>query len=555
LRPFPIVSISDGTNLPAIFAYSDVLLESQDSSFRPSPVTEINNENVTHYLTRISQIGQLQDRDALWNSVFYSIPQVSLDTLGTGLGLFSGGGLGGVEYPGSNTTIKFGNGTSRVIYNYARVERDFSGVSSGLDAYAKWFQVKDDMSIDLQHGTNLADDPRYEKPPRFPESSCAKKNDRAADYPRPVLPTAVQIMKTKEAGGYYLDQYGHGYEDIAVLSVYSFVNFGEVGKVGNQQEWQNVTRKFLCKAKADGKKKLVIDLSANRGGTVLLAYDLFAQLFPAIEPYGGSRFRAHQAWDEMGKMDSVISANIPRTMSTGGLSDWVVQPMNYRSDLDKSGKPFTSWAQKYGPHRAHGDWHTTTQRWNLDDPMAEYFSKVKKLTGHGLPKLNLGWKPEDMVLLYDGYCGSSCAIFSELMRRQAGVKAIAMGGRPNKDIIQAVGGTKGSHNWQWKDVLWFVLSMHEKANSTLKERWAGKELGKFNTFLPLRVASETSPGLNMRDGVQSCGDATPLQFVVEPADCRLFYTPKMVVDLAEMWKVAVDAKWLGKRRCVAGDFT
>src|SRR5271167_3739550 len=32
---------------------------------------------------------------------------------------------------------------------------NFSGVFSDMDVYAKWFLVKDDMSIDLQHGKNL----------------------------------------------------------------------------------------------------------------------------------------------------------------------------------------------------------------------------------------------------------------------------------------------------------------------------------------------------------------------------------------------------------------
>lgn len=60
-----------------------------------------------------------------------------------------------------------------------------------------------------------------------------------------------------------------------------------------------------------------------------------------------------------------------------------------------------------------------------------------------LKRANITMQPfaaEDIVIVYDGYCASTCTIFSELMRQQAGVKTIALGGRPNKDIIQAVGG-------------------------------------------------------------------------------------------------------------------
>jgi Peptidase family S41 len=471
--------------------------------------------------------------------VFYSLPQVSLGPHGVGNGTFTGGGRGGIEYPGSSTSIKFENGTRFAFENHACVKKNFSGVSSGADVYAKWLLVKDDMSINLQHGENLTSDSRF---PVSVESSSTK------EIPAPGYPKHVSRMKSNEAGGYYLD--GYGYNDIAVLTVYSFVEDG-----GDHLAWQNTTRQFLSQAKTDGKKRLIIDLSVNAGGTVLLGYDLFAQLFPDIKPYGGNRFRAHQAWNEMGKMASVFSANISRSMATVDRSSWkwVAQSMNYRSDLDESGEPFTSWTQKYGPHAANGDFHTTTQRWNLDDPIGEYLSQVKNLTGHGLPTLDFGWKPEDMVVLYDGYCSSTCAIFSEFMRRQAGVETIAMGGRPSKDIIQAVGGTKGTNVWPWSHLLWFVLSMHEKADAALKASWVGTEMDAFNTFLPFKRASQV-PHVNMRDGVRPGGDPTPLQFIVEPADCRLYYTPAMVVDITKMWIAAADTKWLGKRRCVAGGF-
>lgn len=55
------------------------------------------------------------------------------------------------------------------------------------------------------------------------------------------------------------------------------------------------------------------------------------------------------------------------------------------------------------------------------------------------------FEAENIVIVYDGYCASTCTIFSELMRQQAGIKTIALGGRPTKDIIQAVGGVKGTN--------------------------------------------------------------------------------------------------------------
>jgi hypothetical protein len=539
-RPLPLVSVSDdGYGLPGVFAYNDIVLAGQDSSFKPSAVEEIENTDVKEYLDRLSQIGSLQDRDALYNTVFYSLPQVSLGPDGLGTGVFSGGGRGRIEYPGSQTSVKFENGTTITIDNLARVTQDFTGISSGTDVYTKYFSISDDMSIDLMNGKNLSSDPR------FPSSKVAhadKKQDIAAPgYPKPIL-----RMSTNEAGGYYLED--PGYTDVAVLAVYSFVG-GD-----GQQEFQNVTRGFLSQAKADGKKKLIIDVSANAGGTIWLGYELFAQLFPAITPYGGNRFRAHQAWDAMGSFDSAYTANMSRTM-TGDPSNWdfVAQPLNFRTDLTEDGQHFTSWEEKYGPHPANDDYHTTVQRWDLDDPFAPYYSSLQYLTGHGLPTLDLPFTVEDMVVMYDGYCASTCTIFSEFMRHQAGVDTIAMGGRPNDDIIQAVGGTKGTNNWGWSDILWFVLSIYDKASQDIKESWSASEMGSFNTYLPFR-RMPSGPELNMRDGVRPGGETTPLQFMVEPADCRLYYTPEMVVDATKMWTAVADTKWLGKRQCVAGGF-
>lgn len=36
---------------------------------------------------------------------------------------------------------------------------------------------------------------------------------------------------------------------------------------------------------------------------------------------------------------------------------------------------------------------------------------------------------------------------------------------------------------------------------------------------------------------------TPLEFVYEAADCRLFYTADMVRDVTNVWKKTVDGQW------------
>jgi hypothetical protein len=138
------------------------------------------------------------------------------------------------------------------------------------------------------------------------------------------------------------------------------------------------------------------------------------------------------------------------------------------------------------------------------------------------------------------------------MREQANVQTIAMGGRLHEHPIQAVGGTKGTNNWGWQDILQYVLYSYQLADTSLRTSWKGTEMATFTSFLPFHRSS--GPQLNMRDGVRR-DDASglPAQFRIEMADCRLFYEADMMVDVSAVWRAAADAKFFDRRRCVAGE--
>jgi hypothetical protein len=493
------------------------------------------------YLLRLSMVGSLQDRDALWNTLFYSLPQISLGGSGLSGGVFSGGGRGRYFYAGPQTRIKFENGTEVTVTNNARVLQDFSGITSGQDVYDRFFSVGD-MSIDLHNLTvNFQDDPR------FPSNHAPAKTEAIPDVLAPGYPTPIFKVPQNDIRGYYLD--ASEYKDIAVLSMQSFE--GQDG----QDKFQDVARKFLTKAKADGKKRLIIDVSANAGGTIWLGYEVFLELFPKEDPYGGNRFRAHESWNQMGKALSNLTDGMPRDPNLAEpFQDWVASPLNYHSDLDSVGHHFKSWNDKYAPYTVNDDWYTRTTRWNLDDPLRFDYSGLNDVTGRGLPSLDLPWKAEDMLFVSDGYCASTCTIFAEFLRQQAGVEFLAMGGRPNDDIIQAVGGVKGSNSWGWDYIASYALTLWAWVDGAQKKAWKGTELAAFNSYLPWHRATG-NPDLNMRDALRK-GDTShvPLHFMYEPADCRLYYTADMTVDITAAWRAAADVKWLGKKKCVAGGF-
>lgn len=108
---------------------------SGDTSFTPSPVTEIDGQDAVQYLLVWSQYGSLQDPDALWNNLFWEPAQIALASQGTGVGTFGGGGRGRWPYPGPSTTLTFANGSTVTQDNYANVLLPFDNITSGADVY------------------------------------------------------------------------------------------------------------------------------------------------------------------------------------------------------------------------------------------------------------------------------------------------------------------------------------------------------------------------------------------------------------------------------------
>jgi len=49
-------------------------------------------------------------------------------------------------------------------------------------------------------------------------------------------------------------------------------------------------------------------------------------------------------------------------------------------------------------------------------------------------------------------CSSTCAIVSELLKNQGGVRTIVIGGQPKFAPMQGVGGTKGAQVFAYDDI-------------------------------------------------------------------------------------------------------
>lgn len=427
------------------------------------------------------------------------------------------------RYPGPETTFTFENGTHLALDNIAYIQGNFSGVTDGPSFYKVF--------------CNSTTEPAPATPtPTTPVTTVPIL--RVPGYPSPVIGTKDLVVS-----GYYLD--GEGFEDVAVISVFAFVSESPL-------EFQAVGQEFFANAVTAGKKKLVIDLSANGGGLILQGFDLFRQLFPHTIQEDYTRMRENEYFLAMAEIisDTTPANYDPNTASAAIIEDTELF-LNYRHDYNFTEQPFETFADKFAPYIYKGDSFTQLIRWNLNDPLTTSnltFGFGADITGYGnRTNLTQPFAAEDIILLYDGYCGSTCTIFSEFMRLQGGVKSIAMGGRPNKNAIQGVGGIKGAQNLAFQEIQLGAQLAIAQTTDTEKIATLSKLLS------PLPLARSTAAGINLRDNILpgNVHDGLPAQYVIEEADCRLFYTLDMVNDVQALWKGAANAAWNGGR-CVAG---
>jgi hypothetical protein len=127
-----LVSVSsDGSQLPEIYAYRDLALAQNNTSFEPSPVRTINGVGVEEYLQTVATQADFHDADTRWNALF---PSQALIASGVNfLGSFRTG-----TYEGPNTTIAFANGTTKSSINVAVVLGDFTSVTDGTTFFDKF---------------------------------------------------------------------------------------------------------------------------------------------------------------------------------------------------------------------------------------------------------------------------------------------------------------------------------------------------------------------------------------------------------------------------------
>lgn len=532
-RPLTLVSISaNQSSLPEIKAYDDVI-SSPDTA---SVVTLINGIDAATYLAdTIYQASWNQDADSAYNSMFYEIAGVAADL---GIGYFQGGGRIRFIYQGATTNLTFANGTEVTLENYAHIKEPLTDVTDGASMYALF------CNPDGYTGAPAT-------------SSSSTQAAAASNVTLPGYPTPVVITNDGIVSGYYLD--GEGYEDVAVIALLAFES-------ESPAEFQAACQQFFAAATAAGKTKLVVDFQSNGGGYILQGYDFFRQLFPTVEQDGFSRWKDSDSLVAISRVVSDLVADLdPYTSDDEDLISFYESWFNYRYDLNISNEPFLTFEDKFGPAVFQGTNYTEIMRWDLNDNLTTTnatFGLGIEIAGYGT-LANATQQPfaaEDIILLYDGVCASTCTLASEMLRLQGGVRSVAMGGRPQVGPIQGVGGVKGAQVLDWSSVLYYNQwalengASGDSSNNSTATILTAEEEAALRRFNSVAVNRSSAAALNARDQILrgNVDDGLPAQYVVEEADCRLYWTAPMVSDISALWRAVADAAWAGAECAYGG---
>ncbi|KAI1429011.1 hypothetical protein F5Y12DRAFT_587761 [Xylaria sp. FL1777] len=518
-----LISVSkDGLQQPEIYTTTD-LEDLSLGSTTVSPVTTINDKDVIEYLETAADLLASQDPDARWNSLFTSVTALATgrSDIGTLWGQFT---FNAGDWPGvNNTRLGFKNGSildlpTLAQYNYQSI---FSSSEALYEA-----TCTPDGSDNLRQATvTPTKDDNVEVSPTATAGPSG--------FPKPFIREPYN-----QISGYSLDN------ETAVMFIPTFE--GGTGFPADQDlVFGQIATRIVNTAIANGRSKLIIDLSQNGGGSIARAFDLFKLFFPSKLPYSATRFRRHDGSDLLARSGRKVNA------TAAG-----IDPFKFQGAVNSAQNATFASVDDFLDGEIQLDVNVTSLFANFNYTLLSITqADTGPIRGFGGAPINNTepYAPENILIITDGICASTCTTFVNLMTNAGGVRALTFGGRPRSEPMQVMGGVRGAQSLALSDLDTELSAAVARVNddpslfTQAQVNLADEVWPKSLQDLPLFVSGG---GVNLRNAYQEGADHLPLQFDYQASDCRLFYTAQNLADPASTWADAKAAIW-GDGGCVS----
>ena len=253
-------------------------------------------------------------------------------------------------YPGDVLDVVFENGTAIGDWKWLAVLNDVNdaaAVSSVSEFYNNFVAPNSLSSSSGDLKKRQAETGATESQEQVPSATSTPWSHEA--YPGDPIVSQANLEEGGILTGYLIDA------TTAVLSIPSFDVYDD-----DVTSFSATVGTFLEKSRALGATKVLIDLQQNYGGSRLLAADTFKHFFPSIDPYSGSRERAHKTADVLGNTYTNYYNSNSRTLNESfvdylSANLWVA-PNSLNAATVQT---FETWAEYFGPHEDRLDYFTT----------------------------------------------------------------------------------------------------------------------------------------------------------------------------------------------------
>ncbi|CAG8590464.1 19689_t:CDS:2 [Cetraspora pellucida] len=250
-----------------------------------------------------------------------------------------------------------------------------------------------------------------------------------------------------------------------------------------------------------GVKKVVLDLSDNLGGFVLISNFINLLLFPDANTFYNMDIRVTKQF----KLVLQGLVNLNEIVSSTNLTKF-----QYVEDL--IGNNF---------YTRGGVTERYSNRFLISNPY-EYKDLISRHLIAPLP-----WKSDDLIILTNSLCGSSCALIAEGAAEVNNVTTVAVGGFVNSPLSYSScqGGVVIDST-----LIFNIISKLNLQNNTLMPK-------PFILGGKLTIPSSEFYSIKNSDKI--------LEFLYRPADFRLFYDDKNFRDRSILWSQA--AAFIGRK--------